>query len=140
MHNHGIIGTLILCGPAFHPLSTFFQDEFASLDRIGGKTWDPAPPRPPPSSSSSLPNGPVPPQEHHSEDQHATWRRVRHRQEKEDGVVWTCTRLPRERGGVTVVKFAATEVEGGRRWIGSMLKMEGSVAREFGDGGLMFVR
>lgn len=36
---HGIIGTLILYGPIFDRLGSFFMEEFASQPRIGGRNW-----------------------------------------------------------------------------------------------------
>ena len=36
---HGVIGTLILYGPVFEKLSTFFVDKFTSLPRIGARNW-----------------------------------------------------------------------------------------------------
>jgi len=58
------------------------------------------------------------------------------RREKEDGLLWTSCFVR----GCTVVKFTAREVEGARAWLRSMLREEGTVARECGEGGLMFVR
>ncbi|KAL2838292.1 UreD urease accessory protein-domain-containing protein [Aspergillus pseudoustus] len=36
---HGVIGTLILYGPVFESLSSFFVDRFTSLPRIGARNW-----------------------------------------------------------------------------------------------------
>ncbi|KAL4760610.1 urease accessory protein UreD [Aspergillus foveolatus] len=36
---HGVIGTLILYGPVFEKLSSFFVDKFTSLPRIGARNW-----------------------------------------------------------------------------------------------------
>ncbi|KAL3467861.1 UreD urease accessory protein-domain-containing protein [Aspergillus heterothallicus] len=36
---HGVIGTLILYGPVFELLSSFFVDRFTSLPRIGARNW-----------------------------------------------------------------------------------------------------
>lgn len=38
-HPHGILGTLILYGPVFDPLGSFFIQTFASQPRIGGRNW-----------------------------------------------------------------------------------------------------
>ncbi|OJJ51194.1 hypothetical protein ASPZODRAFT_87270 [Penicilliopsis zonata CBS 506.65] len=40
---HGVVGTLILYGPLFESLASFFMDTFASLPRIGGRNWSTAP-------------------------------------------------------------------------------------------------
>ncbi|KAI9373670.1 UreD urease accessory protein-domain-containing protein [Aspergillus egyptiacus] len=36
---HGVVGTLILYGPVFEKLSSFFVDRFSSLPRIGARNW-----------------------------------------------------------------------------------------------------
>ncbi|KAL4912279.1 UreD-domain-containing protein [Aspergillus aurantiobrunneus] len=36
---HGVIGTLILYGPVFERLSSFFVEKFTSLPRIGARNW-----------------------------------------------------------------------------------------------------
>lgn len=36
---HGVIGTLILYGPVFESLSSFFVEKFTSLPRIGARSW-----------------------------------------------------------------------------------------------------
>jgi len=38
-HPHGILGTLILYGPVFGPLGSFFLQTFATQPRIGGRNW-----------------------------------------------------------------------------------------------------
>ncbi|MCJ1429304.1 hypothetical protein MMC29_007217, partial [Sticta canariensis] len=116
----GVFGTLLLYGSIFAPLSEFFLSEFSSLPRIGGRNWNP--------------DG-QPTEEDFSARQR--WRTQRVEKEKADGVLWTAARV---RGGVTIVKFSAAQVEGGRAWLGCMLREEASVSREFGDGALMFVR
>ena len=64
------------------------------------------------------------------------WRRQRWEMEEASGVVWTACHVR----GCTVVKVMAPGYEGAREWVGAMLKWEGSIGREFGEGGLMFVR
>lgn len=116
----GVFGTLLLYGSIFASLSEFFLSEFSSLPRIGGRNWN--------SDGQSV-----------DEDLTARqrWRKNRLEKEMADGVLWTAARV---RGGVTVVKFSAAQVEGGRAWLGCMLREEASVRMEFGDGALMFVR
>lgn len=121
----GIIGTIILHGPLFTPLSAFFLSEFQALPRIGARNWDPI--------LSYAEEAEI---ESKLSDQ-ARWRKARQEKEKQNGLLWTAARV---RGGATVVKFAAREIEGARAWIGAMLKEEGSIGRDFGPGGLMFVR
>ncbi|KAE8146338.1 urease accessory protein UreD [Aspergillus avenaceus] len=36
---HGVVGTLILYGPIYEHLSTFFMDRFTSQPRIGARNW-----------------------------------------------------------------------------------------------------
>lgn len=115
----GVFGTILLYGPIFASLSEFFLSEFSSLPRIGGRNWNP--------------DG----QSEEDLSARQRWRKQRLEKEKADGVLWTAARV---RGGVTVVKFSATQAHGGRAWLGCMLREEASVKREFGDGALMFVR
>ncbi|KAL4909283.1 hypothetical protein BDW74DRAFT_79629 [Aspergillus multicolor] len=53
---HGVIGTLILYGPVFEKLSSFFVEKFTSLPRIGARNW-----------SSSAPAAAEAPQNHDSQ-------------------------------------------------------------------------
>lgn len=119
--NAGVFGTLLFYGPLFASLSAFFLSEFISLPRIGERNWN-------------ADHGDLHPEHLPSREK---WRRSRIAAETSDGVLWTAGTV---RGGVTVVKFSAREVQGARDWLGGMLKEEGSVRKEFGDGGLMFVR
>lgn len=113
MENLGVFGTLILVGPLLQNLADFFLSEFTLLPRIGSRDWGDA-------SSEEV-----------------KWRKERQEREKRDGVLWTVAKV---RGGrATVVKFGARDVEGGREWLGGMLREEGTVGREFGAGGLMGV-
>ena len=118
MDGMGVFGTVLLRGPLLEPLADFFVEEFKALPRIGGRNWTSA-------------NDTV--QELTAKE---AWRKRRLQREKEDGVLWTACHVR----GCTITKFAAKEVEGAKVWLGNMLKEEGSVGREFGDGGLMFVR
>ena len=118
MENLGIFGTFILCGPLVQSLAEFFLAEFELLPRIGGRNWG------------------IVGEERRLEGREK-WRAERQEREKADGVLWTVAKV---RGGrATVVKFGARDVEGGREWVGTMLREEGSVVRDFGPGGLMGV-
>jgi len=117
MDGLGVFGTLILRGPLFEGLAKYFMDEFVKLPRIGGRNW---------SSSTEAPKLSV-------EDEK---RAARQKEEVENGLIWTAASV---RGSV-VVKFGAREVEGARRWLGNVLREEGSVQREFGDGALLCLR
>lgn len=119
--NAGVFGTLLLHGPLFVPLSRFFLEEFTSLPRIGERHWN---------DSDGNENASI-------LSARQMWKDKRIAMEKADGVLWTAAEV---RGGVTVVKFSAREVEGARSWMGEMFREEGSVGREFGEGGLMFLR
>jgi len=65
-----------------------------------------------------------------------SWRISRLKQEKEDELLWSAAKVR----GCTVVKFGARTVEGGRTWIGSMIKQEGSISDHFGDESTMCIR
>ncbi|MCJ1357236.1 MAG: hypothetical protein MMC33_007232 [Icmadophila ericetorum] len=119
MDNVGIFGTVLLHGPLFSALAEFFLEEFRLLPRIGGRSWEDENADAQPLSDEAM------------------RRKERWRLEREEEALWTAARL---RGGVVLVKFGAREVEGGRKWLGAMLREEGSVAREFGEGGLMNIR
>lgn len=118
MEGMGVFGTILLYGPLFAALGAFFVAEFAILPRIGRGDWafD--------SERAAVLEG------------RDEWRKGRLRGEKSDGVVWTASLIR----GACVVKFAAREAEGARNWVGAMLREEGTVGRECGEGGLMFVR
>lgn len=118
MDGIGVFGTVLLRGPLFDALAGFFVDEFKALPRIGGRNWT--------GTGDAV----------HELTAKEEWREKRLQKEKDDGVLWTACHVR----GCTVVKFAATEVDGAKAWLRNMLKEEGSVGREFGDGGLMFVR
>ena len=116
----GVFGTIIILGQVFDALGAFFIEEFGKLPRIGGKEW----------------GDEVIVEEVGTGRERAKWRKDRTINEKEDGVLWTAV----ETRGLVLVKFAAREVEGARKWLGSMWTFEGTISREFGDGGLMSVR
>ncbi|KAF2773967.1 UreD-domain-containing protein [Teratosphaeria nubilosa] len=120
MHNLAVFGTLILYGPHFKDLGQFFLSEFSALPRIGGRKWD--------SGSDAGDDEDVEP--------HVVRRLARQRQENADGFLWTAASVR----GCVVVKFGAREVEGGRRWLWSMLREEGTVEREFGERSLLCLR
>ncbi|KAL2011203.1 hypothetical protein VTN00DRAFT_3921 [Thermoascus crustaceus] len=101
-HPHGIVGTLILYGPLFDSLASFFMQKFTSHPRIGGRNW---------SSSSSVPSN------------------SSSSKPKYD-VTWTSARV---RAGFVLVKFGAKDFETARDWLGSIIREEGSVVREFGE-------
>jgi urease accessory protein len=111
----GIVGTLILYGPLFKGLGEYFLSEFEKLPRIGGRNW----------GDEVL--------ETSAEDQA---RRDRQRQDKADGLLWTAANVR----GFVLVKFGATEVEGARKWLGHMVRADGSIAREFGEQALLCLR
>ena len=120
MDGMGVFGTVLLRGPLFSDLAGFFVEEFGAMPRIGGRNW----------SGDDEDGGGVEMTEVES------WRKDRVAGENRHGVLWTACLVR----GVCVVKFSAREVEGARWWVGDMLKRQGTVKEEFGDGGLMFVR
>lgn len=141
----GVFGTLILHGPLFTPLSTFFLSEFSLLSRIGARNWDDddnATAAHPlvstttttntTTTTTTTPSGPRASVLTTQQQQRQRWRAQRQQQEKKDGVLWTAARV---RGGnTTVVKFSANHVEGGRRWLRWMLRAEEEEEGEEGEG------
>lgn len=122
MHDLGIFGTLVLKGPLVESLAAFFLSEFATLPRIGARDFRSQ-------DKVDKDRGTVlSPRE--------SWRMARLKQEKDDNLLWSAAKVR----GCTVVKFGARSVEGGRTWIGSMLKEEGSISEHFGDDSMMCVR
>ncbi|KAG0649020.1 putative urease accessory ureD [Hyphodiscus hymeniophilus] len=122
MHGLGLFGTLILKGPLLESLAAFFMAEFSVLPRIGARDFRS--------------------QEKVDKDsgivlsKQELWRRNRLKQEQDDGLLWSAAKVR----GCIVVKFGARTVEGGRTWVGSILKEEGSVETHFGEDSLMCVR
>jgi urease accessory protein len=122
MQQMGLFGTLVLRGPLVEGLASFFLKEFVTLPRIGARDFRSQ-------DKMDKDNGlTLSPEEE--------WRQARLKQEKADGVLWSAARVR----GCTVVKFGARTVEGGRFFIGSMTKQEGSISRFFGDDSAMCVR
>lgn len=123
----GIFGTVILIGPLLSSLAQFFISEFKSLPRIGARDW---------SSGNSQKMTAAPNAAETEAEKRARWRKKRQEREKKDAVLWTAANVR----GAVVIKFGAREVEGAKVWLGSMLQEEGTIAREFGPGGLMCVK
>ncbi|WEW57440.1 hypothetical protein PRK78_002907 [Emydomyces testavorans] len=103
---HGVLGTLILYGPLFDSLSSFFMEEFSAQPRIGAHYSSPS----------------------KSADETDT--------NKHSKVAWTAALV---RSGFVVVKFGAPDFESAKRWLGGMLRREGSVEKEFGDEALSYL-
>lgn len=123
MDTAGIFGTMLLKGPLFEALGRFCLLEFDAMPRIGGRDW---------SQLTTAEKA----EQNDGRTGLEKWRASRVLREMSDGLLWTasCVR------GVFIVKFSAREVEGARLWLGTMLKEEGTIRKECGDGGLMFVR
>ena len=98
--------------------------EFAAMPRIGGRRWG--------DEDDDAVDGLS---EEEAKRLHS-WRAKRMVQESQDRVLWTMAKV---RGSV-VVKFSAAELEGGKRWIESIWRWEGTIGREFGEGGFMCLR
>ena len=122
MHELGIFGTLVLKGPLVDCLASFFLAEFLALPRIGARDFRSQ-------DKMKKDSGVV-------LSKRESWRQLRLKREKEDGLLWSAAKVR----GCTVVKFGARTVEGGRTWLGSMLKEEGSTEHYFGEDSLMCVR
>lgn len=122
MNGMGIFGTLIFRGPATDKLSAFFLSEFAALPRIGARDFR--------SQDRKDKDNQI------AVSTHESWRNSRLAQEKEDGLLWSAAKVR----GCTVIKFGARTVEGGRNWVGGMLKEDGSVVAYFGGDAIMCVQ
>ncbi|KUJ09958.1 urease accessory protein-like protein UreD [Mollisia scopiformis] len=122
MNGMGIFGTLVLRGPLVETLAAFFMSEFAALPRIGARDFR--------SQDRKQKDDQI------GISREEAWRYSRLNQEKEDGVLWSAAKVR----GCIVVKFGARTVEGGRNWIGSMLKEDGSILSNFGEDAAMCVR
>jgi urease accessory protein len=57
-------------------------------------------------------------------------------QQQADGLLWTAAQVR----GFVLVKFGARELDGARRWLGDVLKHEGTVERHFGHQALLCLR
>ncbi|TVY13721.1 putative urease accessory protein ureD-like [Lachnellula arida] len=121
MQGLGIFGTLVLKGPLVESLAAFFLSEFSTLPRIGARDFRSQDMK---DHDSTLVLSPQ-----------DSWRSSRLMQETEDKVLWSAAKVR----GCTVIKVGARTVEGGRRWIGSMIKEEGSVSQHFGEDATMCI-
>lgn len=110
----GVFGSLILFGPIFKELGQFFLEEFKAQSRIGARNWSTA--------SGSTDAEKV--------------KEARMVIEKQDGFLWTAAQIR----GLVLVKFCSREVDGGRRWLNSMMKRQGTIEREFGEQALLCLR
>lgn len=122
MQSMGIFGTLVLRGPLVQTLADFLVAEFALLPRIGARDFRSQ-------EKVERDSGLVLPQRD-------IWRQARLKREKDDGVWWSAAKVR----GCTVVKFGARTVEGGRTFIGSMIKEEASITGHFGEESTMCIR
>ncbi|KEF55429.1 uncharacterized protein A1O9_08179 [Exophiala aquamarina CBS 119918] len=118
-NNLGIFGTLIVYGPLFEKLGGFLIQQFAKHPRIGAKNW--------------TQNDHVKAEQVDLASKEAELSKQR---EREDGLLWTAAQVR----GFVLVKFGAKELDGARRWLGGMLKQEGTVEREFGHQALLCLR
>lgn len=117
MNGMGVFGTLMLYGPVFKNLGEYLMDEFSSQPRIGAKNW-----------SGERSTGESSPEE--------VRRDKLRRQEQADGLLWTAARVR----GFVLVKFGAREADGARKWLGAIIRREGSVEKEFGHQALFCLR
>jgi len=116
MDGYSVFATVIVRGPLFAPLSTFFLHEFEALPRIGGRDWG---------------DGGSP--ELSAREQ---WRLERQQREQADGLVWSAANVR----GFVLVKLASREVEGSRNWLRDMFTEEGSVLRLFGERAILCLK
>jgi urease accessory protein len=111
----GVFGTLILRGPAFDRLGSFFLSEFELMPRIGEKKWDDETTKP---------------------DAAELKRADRLQRERADGLLWTAVRTR----GFVVVKFGSREVEGAKHWLRSLVRQEGGLEQCFGERALLCLK
>lgn len=112
----GVFGTLIVYGPIFKNLGEHLLQEFTSQPRIGAQNWTT-------NEGITQVNG-------IAKSEQALIR------EKQDGLLWTAANVR----GFILVKFGAREIDGARRWLGGLLKNEGTVERVFGHQALLCLR
>lgn len=106
MESLGVFGTLIIAGPLFQKLGSFFLDTFNARPRIGEKVW---------SESVNA----------RACDSSTTGTKE---QNTPTDLTWTATTTR----GFVVVKFGARAVEHARQWLRGMLVEDGTVEIEFG--------
>ncbi|KAI1619951.1 urease accessory protein [Exophiala viscosa] len=112
----GVFGTLIVYGPIFEHLAGFITEQFAAQPRMGAKNWN---------TDDSIGQSSPPTDAELS-------RRTAH----EAGLLWTAAKVR----GFVLVKFGAKDLDGARRWLGSLLKQEGTVERIFGHQAILCLR
>ncbi|KAI4139967.1 MAG: hypothetical protein LQ340_007947, partial [Diploschistes diacapsis] len=127
--NVGVFGSVMLVGPVFRALGEFFIEEFGALPRIGARDWG--------NDADAVKGGAAGSAAVGEEGrERSRWRERRVLREKEDGVLWTAASVR----GAVLVKFVAEEGQGARAWLREMWWYEGTIQREFGDGGMMSLR
>ncbi|KAL9087816.1 MAG: hypothetical protein Q9159_003412 [Coniocarpon cinnabarinum] len=151
--HQAIQATLLITGPLFQNLSSFFVDEFAQLPRIGAprsillqqqydhlqSSNEPSPFDNDPINLNNESDGSNSNERRRKEFERKQkeWREQRQDQEKKDGLLWTASSV---REVFVIVKFSAGSVEGARRWLREMLEEEGSVERVGGERVMMCLR
>ncbi len=115
----GVFGTLIIYGSLFKNLGRSFVERFAKQPRIGAKNF---------STNDQLKSSLSQLDDAAADIQPGT--------EQRDGLLWTAANVR----GFVLVKFGAREVDGARRWLGRILRSEGSVERYFGHQSLICLR
>lgn len=118
---HGIFGTLIIYGPLFDSLASFFMEQFSSQPRIGGKNWSTAP------SAVYYLNTQSDGIDINDSDRKTNTKPI---ERDWSNVTWTAARI---RNGFVLIKFGAKDFQTAADWLGYMLRTEGSIEREFGD-------
>ncbi|EXJ94246.1 hypothetical protein A1O1_02639 [Capronia coronata CBS 617.96] len=114
--NMGVFGTLIVYGSIFKHLADFLVQEFSNQPRIGAKNW---------AANDST-----------TQSENAKEVELSRQREQQDGLLWTAATVR----GFVLVKFGATELDGARRWLGGLLRKEGTVEKMFGHQALLCLR
>ena len=115
----GVFGTLIIYGPVFRRLGEEFMRLFGKQPRIGAKNFE---------RKEDEKKG-----VEHVEDAAMKAEKL---YEDMEGFLWTAANVR----GFVLVKFGARDVDGARRWLGGLLRLEGSVERHFGHQALIGLR
>jgi urease accessory protein len=114
----GIFGTLIIYGSVFSGLGRFFMEHFGSQQRIGAKNFSDH------TTDADAEGGKNLLKEGYAQLQNIA------------GLLWTAANVR----GFVLVKFAARDPDSARLWLGTLLRLEGTVQRHFGHQALIGLR
>ncbi|KAK2742934.1 hypothetical protein FQN57_005064 [Myotisia sp. PD_48] len=122
---HGILGTLILHGPLYESLASFFMEIFAAHPRIGGQNWGTAS-----ELSVFYPHGTGVKSKGTTDTINNGDEDMNNSIFYPENVTWTAAKI---RNNFVLVKFGANDFECAKLWLGNMFRREGSIVKEFGE-------